>query len=105
MKGSLLLRWEERIPLFLWMALEKLCGQSIPLLKWQFSNQLVYSIVYMSLTLDDDIKDGNKIHLSAKEMGSSEIYPQTLVHSPNGRFVTATGDGEYIIYTALRLNN
>jgi coatomer subunit beta' len=57
------------------------------------------------LTLDDDVKDGSRIALSAKEMGSSEIYPQTLAHSPNGRFVTATGDGEYIIYTALRLNN
>jgi coatomer subunit beta' len=43
--------------------------------------------------------------LSIKELGSSEIYPQTLAHSPNGRFIVATGDGEYIIYTALRLNN
>jgi coatomer subunit beta' len=45
------------------------------------------------------------VPLSIKELGSSEIYPQTLSHSPNGRFVVATGDGEYIIYTALRLHN
>ena len=55
--------------------------------------------------IDDDIKDGTRIALSVKELGSSEIYPQTIIHSPNGRFVVATGDGEYIIYTALRLNN
>jgi len=57
------------------------------------------------LMIDDDIKDGTRIALSVKELGSSEIYPQTIIHSPNGRFVVATGDGEYIIYTALRLNN
>jgi coatomer subunit beta' len=57
------------------------------------------------LRVDDEIKDGVRIPLSIKELGSSEIYPQTLLHSPNGRFVVATGDGEYIIYTALRLHN
>jgi coatomer subunit beta' len=54
---------------------------------------------------DGEIKDGARLPLSVKELGSSEIYPQTLAHSPNGRFIVATGDGEYIIYTALRLNN
>jgi coatomer subunit beta' len=57
------------------------------------------------LILDEDVIDGQRLALSVKELGSSEIYPQTLAHSPNGRFVVATGDGEYIIYTALRLNN
>ena len=55
--------------------------------------------------IDGEIKDGVRLPLSVKELGSSEIYPQTLAHSPNGRFVVAIGDGEYIIYTALRLNN
>ena len=30
-----------------------------------------------------------------------EIYPQSLLHNSNGRFAVVTGDGEYIIYTAL----
>jgi coatomer subunit beta' len=33
------------------------------------------------------------------------VYAQTLQHSPNGRFVTVCGDGEYIIYTALAWRN
>lgn len=54
---------------------------------------------------DGEVKDGARLLLSVKELGSSEIYAQTLAHSPNGRFIAAIGDGEYIIYTALRLNN
>lgn len=38
-------------------------------------------------------------------MGSCEIYPQTIEHNPNGRFVVVCGDGEYIIYTAMALRN
>ena len=38
-------------------------------------------------------------------MGSCEVYPQTLSHNPNGRFVVVCGDGEYIIYTAMALRN
>lgn len=38
-------------------------------------------------------------------MGSTEIFASSLNHSPNGRFVTVVGDGEYIIYTALAWRN
>lgn len=55
--------------------------------------------------IDGDLKDGSPITLPSKDLGSTEIYPQTLIHSPNGRFVAACGDGEYIIYTALALRN
>ena len=40
-----------------------------------------------------------------KDLGSCDIYPGSLVHSPNGRFVAVCGDGEYIIYTALAWRN
>ncbi|GAO47266.1 hypothetical protein G7K_1476-t1 [Saitoella complicata NRRL Y-17804] len=50
-------------------------------------------------------KDGEKILLQTRELGMSEVYPGKLTHSPNGRFVTLTGDGEYIIYTALAWRN
>ncbi|KAG8688968.1 hypothetical protein FRC11_004414, partial [Ceratobasidium sp. 423] len=37
--------------------------------------------------------------------GSTEIFPSTIAHSPNGRFVAVCGDNEYIIYTALAWRN
>ncbi len=43
--------------------------------------------------------------LPFKELGTCEIYPQSLSHSPNGRFVSVCGDGEYILYTALAWRN
>jgi len=52
-----------------------------------------------------DIKDGERLQLSVKDLGSCEIYPQTLKHNSNGRFVVVCGDGEYIIYTAMALRN
>lgn len=56
-------------------------------------------------TVQGGISDGERMPLAAKELGSCELYPQTLSHSPNGRFVAVCGDGEYIIYTALNLRN
>ncbi|XP_077998505.1 coatomer subunit beta'-like [Glandiceps talaboti] len=52
-----------------------------------------------------EMKDGERLPLAVKDMGSCEIYPQTISHSPNGRFVVVCGDGEYIIYTAMALRN
>ncbi|KAG7479779.1 coatomer subunit beta [Solea senegalensis] len=52
-----------------------------------------------------EIQDGERLSLGVKDMGSCEVYPQTLQHSPNGRFVVVCGDGEYIIYTAVALRN
>ncbi|KAA3670774.1 coatomer subunit beta', partial [Paragonimus westermani] len=51
------------------------------------------------------VKDGERLPVSFKEMGTSEIYPQTIEHSANGRFVVVCGDGEYIVYTAMALRN
>lgn len=56
-------------------------------------------------TAQGEVSDGERLALPCKELGSCEIYPQTLAHSPNGRFVAVCGDGEYIIYTALNLRN
>ncbi|XP_055335267.1 coatomer subunit beta'-like [Paramacrobiotus metropolitanus] len=54
---------------------------------------------------DAEIKDGERLPLTVKDMGGCEIYPQTIAHSPNGRFVVVCGDGEFIIYTAMALRN
>lgn len=53
----------------------------------------------------DVITDGQRIAAGVREMGSTEVFAQSLQHSPNGRFVTVCGDGEYIIYTALAWRN
>ena len=34
---------------------------------------------------DQEIKDGERLSLAVKDMGSCEIYPQTIQHNPNGR--------------------
>ncbi|KAJ3513632.1 hypothetical protein NLJ89_g2841 [Agrocybe chaxingu] len=49
--------------------------------------------------------DGTRLPLSTKEIGSTEIFANSLMHSANGRFVTVVGDGEYITYTALAWRN
>ncbi len=55
--------------------------------------------------LDSEVKDGERLSFSVKDMGSCEVYPQNISHNPNGRFVVVCGDGEYIIYTAMALRN
>jgi coatomer subunit beta' len=34
---------------------------------------------------DAEVKDGERLSLSVKDMGSCEVYPQTISHNPNGR--------------------
>ncbi|XP_042864924.1 coatomer subunit beta'-like isoform X2 [Penaeus japonicus] len=54
---------------------------------------------------DTEIQDGERLPLAVKDLGACDIYPQTIAHNPNGRFVVVCGDGEYIIYTAMALRN
>lgn len=54
---------------------------------------------------DITIADGNRIPLAIKELGTTEIFANAINHSPNGRFVTVVGDGEYIVYTSLAWRN
>ncbi len=55
--------------------------------------------------LGEEAQDGEKLQLSVKDMGACELYPQTIQHNPNGRFLVVCGDGEYIIYTSMALRN
>ncbi|PHH66020.1 hypothetical protein CDD81_545 [Ophiocordyceps australis] len=68
---------------------------------WARHNEVVSSIIKG----DPSTKDNEPISLPTKDLGTCEVYPQTLIHSPNGRFVAVCGDGEYIIYTALAWRN
>lgn len=51
------------------------------------------------------LSDGDRVTLITKDLGNCEVFPQSLKHSPNGRFAVVCGDGEYIIYTALSWRN
>ncbi|PBK63488.1 coatomer protein [Armillaria solidipes] len=70
-------------------------------------NQQVLSGNVQMIQQDDTspASDGARLPISLKEIGSSEIFATSLIHSPNGRFVTVVGDGEYITYTALAWRN
>eukprot|EP00039_Didymoeca_costata_P000221 m.44624 g.44624 ORF g.44624 m.44624 type:complete len:899 (+) comp10127_c0_seq1:120-2816(+) len=85
-------------------------GREEPAVSMDSSGKIVWSkhneVQQANLSkISEEIKDGESISLSTKELGSCEIYPQSLAHSPNGRFVVVCGDGEYIIHTALNLRN
>ncbi|KAH0615249.1 uncharacterized protein H6S33_000885 [Morchella sextelata] len=69
---------------------------------WARHNEVLTAVVKPG---DVSVKDGEPLSLPHKDLGSCEIYPQSLLHSPNGRFVSVCGDGEYIIYTALAWRN
>lgn len=35
----------------------------------------------------DDAPDGQQLSVASRELGNTEVYAQTLQHSPNGRYV------------------
>lgn len=39
------------------------------------------------------------IEVNYKDLGSSEVFPQSLTYNNNGRFMLLCGDGEYSIST------
>ena len=85
-------------------------GDDKPLLSMDQSGKIIWckhNEVYHSVIKSSDAKaeDGEILNLSQKEFGSVEVFPNSLVHSPNGRFVAVTGDDEYIIYTSLAWRN
>ncbi|KAL1920473.1 uncharacterized protein VTP21DRAFT_850 [Calcarisporiella thermophila] len=72
---------------------------------WAKHSEVQTANVKAGIDAMENIKDGERLTLPIKGLGSCEVYPQTLKHSPNGRFVVVCGDGEYIIYTALAWRN
>jgi coatomer subunit beta' len=85
-------------------------GREAPAVSMDSSGKIIYArhtdiLTTQIKSVDASLKDGDRLTLPTKELGSTEIYPQSLYHSPNGRFVAVCGDGEYIIYTSLALRN
>ena len=71
---------------------------------WAKHNE-IHTVNIKSLPADVEIADGERVPLAVKDLGSCDLYPQSLKHNPNGRFVAVCGDGEYIIYTAVAWRN
>ena len=63
-------------------------------------------VVGMSVkSVSADVEDGEILTLPSRDLGTCEVYPHALHHSPNGRFVSVCGDGEFIIYTSRAWRN
>ncbi|KAE9453448.1 hypothetical protein C3L33_14624, partial [Rhododendron williamsianum] len=71
---------------------------------WAKHNE-IQTVNIKSVGADYEVNDGERLPLAVKELGTCDLYPQSLKHNPNGRFVVVCGDGEYIIYTALAWRN
>jgi coatomer subunit beta' len=84
-------------------------GKEEPTISMDQSGKIVWAkqneIQQVDVRQDGGYLDGERIVLPVKDLGSCEVYPQLLQHSPNGRFAVVCGDGEYIIYTALSWRN
>ncbi|KZT06448.1 coatomer beta [Laetiporus sulphureus 93-53] len=86
-------------------------GRDEPTYSMDPSGKLIYTrnnevlSANLQTVQDEAFVEGNRIHLSLKELGTTEIFATSLMHSPNGRFVTVVGDGEYIVYTSLAWRN
>jgi coatomer subunit beta' len=51
------------------------------------------------------VVDGEPMSVSEKELTSVELFPVSVQHNANGRFVAVVGDNEFVIYTAQALRN
>ncbi|KAJ2102231.1 Coatomer subunit beta' [Coemansia sp. RSA 922] len=86
-------------------------GRDDPAVSMDASGRIIWSkhneirSANVKASMDSGLGDGERMMLSVKDLGSCEVYPYSLKHSPNGRFVVVCGDGEYIIYTALAWRN
>lgn len=69
------------------------------------SHSMLQQANLKNLDARETIKDGVALPLQVKDMGTCEIYPQSILHNPNGKFLVVCGNGQYIIYTALTLRN
>ncbi|PNH07383.1 Coatomer subunit beta'-2, partial [Tetrabaena socialis] len=71
---------------------------------WARHNE-IQTVNIKALGAELEVADGERLPLPVKDLGSCDLYPQSLEHNPNGRFVVVCGDGEYIVYTALAWRN
>jgi coatomer subunit beta' len=73
-------------------------------LVWALSHD-IQTMSVRGLNKEGLLQDGDRVTLSARDLGACEVFPQSLKHNSNGSFVCVCGDGEYIIYTSQALRN
>ena len=71
---------------------------------WAKHNE-IHTVNIKSLPADIEVNDGERVPLAVKDLGTCDLYPQSLRHNSNGRFVAVCGDGEYVVYTAVAWRN
>jgi len=52
-----------------------------------------------------EFEDGEILTTPEKDLISTDVFPQTVKHNCKGTFLAVCGDGEYTVYTALKLSN
>ena len=52
-----------------------------------------------------DAADGEVVSVNPKDLGRADMFPTSISHNSNGRFVAMVGDGEYIVSTSMKLRN
>ena len=72
---------------------------------WAKNNEIQTTTVKAVASTGEGMPDGERLPVVPRDLGACELYPQTLKHNCNGRFVAVCGDGEFIIYTAQALRN
>ena len=81
-------------------------GNEEPLVTFNHSqSKIIYSQQnnLFSLNLkqvDHDTKDGEIITIPPKQLGASEVFPNKLNYSPNGRYFSILSDQEFIVSTS-----
>ena len=51
---------------------------------------------------DREIADGELIALGAKDIGTMENTPRSILHGPSGQYIAVLSEGEYIINSTLQ---
>lgn len=54
---------------------------------------------------EENLKDGEKMNVQVKELGVSDIFPQSVKHSPNGHTFVICSDDEYSIFRSQNFKN
>jgi coatomer subunit beta' len=72
---------------------------------WAKNNEIQTTTVKAIASAGEGIPDGERLPIVPRDLGACELYPQSLRHNCNGRFISVCGDGEFIIYTAQALRN
>jgi coatomer subunit beta' len=84
-------------------------GSDEPAMSMDNSGKIVYAqhneIQMMNVKTTAAVADGEPMQCTTKELGNTELFPQSLQHDSKGRFVVVCGDGEFVIYTALAWRN